>query len=48
MHHIQTDTICEISPEVKEELRKFRFKRDNVNSALIRKYKKKGSADFYL
>lgn len=37
MLHIQSDQICTISPEVKDELRKFRFRRDNFNSALIRK-----------
>ncbi|XP_037036890.1 glia maturation factor beta [Bradysia coprophila] len=29
--------ICDISNEVKDELRKFRFRKDNINSALILK-----------
>lgn len=35
---LQSDTICDISPEVKDELRKFRFRKDNANCALICKY----------
>lgn len=34
----QGDAICDISPEVKDELRKFRFRKDNANCALICKF----------
>ncbi|XP_055295883.1 glia maturation factor gamma [Sitodiplosis mosellana] len=32
-----SDAICDISPEVKDELRKFRFRKDCANCALILK-----------
>ncbi len=34
----QGGRICDISNEVKDELRKFRFRKDNINSALICEY----------
>lgn len=33
--YFQNDAICDISSEVKDELRKFRFRKNNANCALI-------------
>lgn len=39
MIYFQNDAICDISSEVKDELRKFRFRKNNANCALICKSK---------